>query len=42
MVYGFNQQYITLEDYEAASEFVQNPEDYDFFRILEWEPFSFV
>jgi 6-phosphofructokinase 1 len=42
MVYGFNQQYITLEDYQAASEFVQNPEDYDFFRILEWEPFSFV
>jgi len=42
MVYGFNQQYITSEDYEAASEFVQNPEDYDFFRILEWEPFSFV
>jgi 6-phosphofructokinase 1 len=42
MVYGFNQQYITAEDYEAASEFVQNPEDYDFFRILEWEPFSFV
>jgi 6-phosphofructokinase 1 len=42
MVYGFNQQYITFEDYEAASEFVQNPEDYDFFRILEWEPFSFV
>jgi 6-phosphofructokinase 1 len=42
MVYGFNQQYITFEDYEAASEFVQNPEDYDFFRILEWEPVSFV
>ena len=42
MVYGFNQQYITSEDYQAASEFVQNPEDYDFFRILEWEPFSFV
>ncbi len=42
MVYGFNQQYITLEDYEAASEFVQNPEDYDFFKILNWEPFSFV
>jgi 6-phosphofructokinase 1 len=42
MVYGFNQQYITAEDYEAASEFVQNPEDYDFFRILDWEPFSFV
>jgi 6-phosphofructokinase 1 len=42
MVYGFNQQYITFEDYEAACEFVQNPEDYDFFKILNWEPFSFV
>jgi len=42
MVYGFNQQYITVDDYETACEFVQNPEDYDFFKILNWEPFSFV
>ncbi len=42
MVYGFNHQYITEADYEAAREFVDNPEDFDFFKILEWEPFSFV
>ncbi|MCL2561786.1 MAG: 6-phosphofructokinase [Rikenellaceae bacterium] len=29
--------YIKPDDYEAARQFVANPEDYDFFRILEWE-----
>ncbi len=28
--------YITPEDYKAASEFVKNPEDYDFKKILGW------
>jgi 6-phosphofructokinase 1 len=42
MVYGFNHQYITEADYEAAGKYVENPEDFDFFKILNWEPFSFV
>lgn len=29
-------QYITENDYEAARQYVSNPEDYDFFRILDW------
>jgi 6-phosphofructokinase 1 len=42
MVYGFNHQYITEADYEKASKLIENPEDFDFFKILNWEPFSFV
>jgi 6-phosphofructokinase 1 len=29
-------QYITEADYEAAGEYLPNPEEYDFFKILEW------
>ena len=29
--------YIGPEDYEAARKYVANPEDYDFYRILNWE-----
>lgn len=29
-------QYITPLDYEAARKYVENPEDYDFKRILNW------
>jgi 6-phosphofructokinase 1 len=42
MVYGFNHQYITEADYEKASKLIENPEDFDFFKTLNWEPFSFV
>ena len=28
--------YITPEDYEAAKQYVANPEAYDFKKILEW------
>lgn len=28
--------YITENDYEAAKEFIPNPEDYDFYKILNW------
>jgi len=37
MVYANNQQYLTKEDYEAARKYLPNPEEYDFFRILNWE-----
>lgn len=35
-IYKHIAQYITEEDYEAAKEFVPNPQDYDFEKILNW------
>lgn len=29
--------YVTQEDYKAAQEYVPNPEEYDFYRILNWK-----
>ena len=29
--------FITPDDYAAAREWVQNPADYDFYKILNWE-----
>lgn len=42
MVYGFNHQYITEEDYEAARMVVDNPEEFDFYKILNWEKIKVV
>ena len=28
---------VTSDDYEAAKAFVKNPEEYDFYKILNWE-----
>ncbi len=36
-IYKHNIQYITPEDYQAAKAFVPNPEEFDFYKILEWE-----
>jgi 6-phosphofructokinase 1 len=36
MVFDDGMQYITPGDYEQAKEFVDNPEHYDFRRILNW------
>lgn len=36
LVYRNNLQYITKEDYKAAKKYVDKPEDYDFFKILNW------
>jgi len=36
IVYEHNLQYITERDYEAAREYLQNPEEYDFNKILNW------
>jgi 6-phosphofructokinase len=36
IVYEKNLQYITEKDYEVAKEFLQNPEEYDFKKILNW------
>lgn len=36
-IYDNNLHYITPEDYRAASKYLDNPEDYDFKKILNWE-----
>lgn len=42
LVYGFNHQYITEEDYEAASKYVENPEEFDFYKILNWDKIELI
>ena len=32
-----NLHYITREDYKGASKYVNDPEEYDFYKILGWE-----
>jgi 6-phosphofructokinase len=36
LVYHNNLHFITKEDYRAAKKYVPNPEDYDFYKILNW------
>ena len=42
MVYSFNHQYITEEDYPQAFEFLENPEEFDFYKILNWEKIKII
>ena len=37
MIVRNNLHYITSEDYKAAAKYVDNPEEYDFMKILEWD-----
>ncbi len=37
MVYSFNHQYIVKEDYKTASQIIENPQEFDFYKILNWE-----
>jgi hypothetical protein len=37
MVYEDNQQYLVEDDYDTARYYLENPADYDFFNILEWD-----
>ena len=37
MVYEDNQQYLIDSDYDTVSQFVKNPEDFDFHKILNWD-----
>ena len=37
MVYEDNQQYLVEEDYDTARYYLKEPENYDFFKILNWE-----
>lgn len=36
LVYDYNLQFLTKEDYEAAREYLPDPENYDFLKILNW------
>jgi 6-phosphofructokinase 1 len=36
LVYEHNLQFITEEDYEEARKYLDNPEHYDFKKILKW------
>jgi 6-phosphofructokinase 1 len=42
MVYSFNHQYLTDDDYAAAAEIIENPEEYDFYKILNWEKIKII
>jgi ATP-dependent phosphofructokinase / diphosphate-dependent phosphofructokinase len=37
LIYRNNLHYITKADYHSAKKYVQKPEEYDFFKILEWD-----
>ncbi|HEX2968188.1 MAG TPA: 6-phosphofructokinase [Bacteroidales bacterium] len=37
LIFRNNLHYITKADYRGAKKFVPEPEEYDFFRILEWD-----
>jgi 6-phosphofructokinase 1 len=37
IVFNNHLHYLTASDYEAASKILENPAEYDFFRILEWQ-----
>lgn len=37
MIYRNNLQFIKEEDYELARTYLANPEEYDFYKILNWE-----
>jgi 6-phosphofructokinase 1 len=37
LIFRNNLHYITKADYRGAKKYVPNPEDYDFFKILDWD-----
>lgn len=37
LIYKNNLHYLTKADYRGAKKYVQNPEEYDFIKILEWD-----
>jgi ATP-dependent phosphofructokinase / diphosphate-dependent phosphofructokinase len=36
-IFRNNLHFITKEDYRAASKYLKDPEEYDFYKILNWE-----
>lgn len=41
MVYEDNQQYLIEEDYDTARYYLEEPEKFNFFKILDWEDEDF-
>jgi 6-phosphofructokinase 1 len=37
LIYRNNLHFITKADYRGAKKYVENPEEYDFYKILEWD-----
>jgi 6-phosphofructokinase 1 len=37
LIFRNNLHFITTADYRAAKKYVTNPEEYDFYKILEWD-----
>ncbi|MFC2137360.1 6-phosphofructokinase [Bacteroidota bacterium] len=37
LIFNNNLDYITPDDYEAAKQYLLNPEEYDFIKILNWK-----
>lgn len=37
LIYHNNLHYVTKADYRAAKKYVKDPEEFDFFKILDWE-----
>jgi 6-phosphofructokinase 1 len=37
IVFRNNLHFIVEEDYKTAKKYLPNPEEYDFYKILEWE-----
>jgi 6-phosphofructokinase 1 len=37
LIYRNNLHYVTKADYRAAKKYVKDPEEFDFFKILEWD-----
>lgn len=38
LIFRNNLHFITKEDYRAAKKYVKDPEEFDFYKILGWEP----
>ena len=36
LIYKNNLHYLNKADYRGAKKYVQNPEEFDFLKILEW------
>ena len=37
LIFRNNLHFITKADYTAAKKYIQNPEEYDFYKILDWD-----
>jgi ATP-dependent phosphofructokinase / diphosphate-dependent phosphofructokinase len=42
LIYRNNLHYLTKADYQKAKKYLENPEEYDFFKILEWDEAAMI